>query len=353
MKPRGYWKNYQTVYDAAKKCKTLQEFKKTFYQAYNVSVKENWLKDFNWLKRLNKWSYNSCIEESKKYKSKVEFQKNNGSAYAYSRKHGYLKEMIWLEPKCKENGYWDIKENCIEESKKYKSRTEFQKKCVGAYIKSRINGWLNEMIWLKTVKNEVDHNIKNILIYVYEIKETNSAYIGLTNNIIRRHNSHNKKNKNKYDSVKEHCVKNSISLPQPIILEINLNYQEGQIREDYWKNWYQNNGWNILNKAKTGVNSSSIGGNLLTWTKDKVIEESKKYQTLKDFTNNSNGAYSVAAKYNWLDEMVWLKRERKPFGYWDNYENYLELRKTCNTKKDLRKKSDSAYRSMLKYKWDF
>ena len=38
---------------------------------------------------------------------------------------------------------------CLEESRKYKSRGEFSKKCRGAYEAARRNGWLDDCIWLE------------------------------------------------------------------------------------------------------------------------------------------------------------------------------------------------------------
>ena len=48
----------------------------------------------------------------------------------------------------KKNADWNY-ETCIEESKKYKSRTEFQKGSNGAYLAALKNGWLDEYTWLK------------------------------------------------------------------------------------------------------------------------------------------------------------------------------------------------------------
>ena len=43
----------------------------------------------------------------------------------------------------KKNGYWTFK-TCMEESKKYKSRSEFQKGSSGAYKVALRNGWLDD-----------------------------------------------------------------------------------------------------------------------------------------------------------------------------------------------------------------
>jgi len=48
------------------------------------------------------------------------------------------------DSKIKPSGYWDIKENCLQESLKYKTRGEFKKGTSGAYNSSSRNGWLDE-----------------------------------------------------------------------------------------------------------------------------------------------------------------------------------------------------------------
>ena len=46
--------------------------------------------------------------------------------------------------KGKPYGHWAIKENCLQESLKYKTRGEFQKESISAYNSSLRNGWLDE-----------------------------------------------------------------------------------------------------------------------------------------------------------------------------------------------------------------
>ena len=45
------------------------------------------------------------------------------------------------------------------------------------------------------------------------------------------------------------------------------------------------------------------------WTKENVFIESKKYSSRAEFKKNKSGAFSVAYKNGWLDEMVWLKQK--------------------------------------------
>lgn len=94
-----------------------------------------------------KWSKDKVIEISKQYKSKSEFEKNNGGAYQSALKNGWLDEMDWLKRPTNYN-FKCTKEYVFEESKKYKTISEFNKYSRGSYEKARKNGWLDEMTWL-------------------------------------------------------------------------------------------------------------------------------------------------------------------------------------------------------------
>lgn len=90
--------------------------------------------------------------------------------------------MDWLAPsKRKPSGYWKIKENVINESKNYKSVTEFQRKNSRAFDSAKLNGWLDEMDWLaKTNRKPVGYwkekitylrNLRNTTIEVIFVKD--------------------------------------------------------------------------------------------------------------------------------------------------------------------------------------
>ena len=87
----------------------------------------------------SKWNYDTCLEESRKYKSRNEFQKKCSGAYQAALRNGWLDDCSF-EPKLRS---WD-KDTCLEEASKYKSRGEFSKKCKCAYIAALRNGWLDD-----------------------------------------------------------------------------------------------------------------------------------------------------------------------------------------------------------------
>jgi len=96
------------------------------------------------------WNSKNVEEESKRYKTRSEFAKGSPSAYKYALKEKLLPKFVWLSTSMKMPfGYWIIKENVVKEAKKYTSRTEFYKKCSPAYRSAIKHKWIDEMTWLK------------------------------------------------------------------------------------------------------------------------------------------------------------------------------------------------------------
>ena len=87
----------------------------------------------------------NCLEDAKQFKTKASWVKNNSSPCISARKNGWLDEccahMIFNE---KPIGYWNDKDLCISESKKYKTRSEFAKKNDSCYKSAKKNGWFEE-----------------------------------------------------------------------------------------------------------------------------------------------------------------------------------------------------------------
>ena len=44
--------------------------------------------------------------------------------------------------------------------------------------------------------------------------------------------------------------------------------------------------------------------------KENVFEEAKKYQTRTEFCKGCGGAYQIARRNGWLDEMIWFKHRK-------------------------------------------
>ena len=153
-----------TVFNHLKKCGDFKLIKLTDYIDIQEAIKKEVeyislykTKGFNILNKIkaggigstgdmNKslyWTKDRCLEESLKYKYRSEFQVKSQSAYRSAQKNGWLNEicshMLSIR---KPKGHWNFEE-CKKESLKYKNKHDFQKNNSGAYAASYKNKWLN------------------------------------------------------------------------------------------------------------------------------------------------------------------------------------------------------------------
>jgi len=302
---------------------------------YNKCQKNNWLDDFcshMISKKLrNYWTKEKCINESLKYKTRTEFNNNSPRAYQLCLQNNWLILCSHLNLKIKSYS----KEYCIEESKKYKTLKDLIKNNFYLYLKILHNDWMKE---------SYDHivicgNLYNRCIYSYEFVD-NYVYVGLTYNLNIRHLQHMKKG-----PVFKHIKETNLE-PKLVQLTDYIDVKNAKIKEGEYVKKYKYDGWFVLNSSKTG----GIGcSKLIKWTKEKCLDESKKYQTKTEYFKNSPSYYTVK-KNGWLDELCsHMKEGRKPNNYW-NYEKCLEEAKKQKTKSNFRK-SFTAYKNSIKNNW--
>ena len=85
------------------------------------------------------------------------------------------------------------------------------------------------------------------------------------------------------------------------------------------------------------------------WTKERIKEETLKYKTMKDFRQGSSGAYAVAYKNGWLDEVCehlsFLKNRRRT-----KAQVHKEALK-YKTRMEFKKCNGGAYAAARKHGW--
>lgn len=302
----------EACYEIALSCKTQAELRKKAKGAYMAAYRNGWLDDYTWFVLVQKptgyWNKERCEEEARKYKTKNEFQKGNGSAYMAALKNGWLDDYTFFE-----NGYelagkknivWTF-EKCREEALKYDNITDFYEKSSNVYNISRKRGWLSKFDWL--VRKENIYTAKRDNVYAYIFSEFNSVYIGRTVNVNTRNNRHHT---DKRSIVYRFAKEKGISIPEMNVLKTGLTLNEGLEIEDYYVSKYCEEGWNILNKAKTGLRSGAIGSlNCHKWNHKTCYEEAKKYKSRTEFCRKNGSAYHVARKNGWLDE--WFPKTKR------------------------------------------
>lgn len=279
-----------------------------------------------------KWTKESVEKEAKKYTVKWHFATQCSGGFKYAVRHNLIKDFYWFEKKSKPAGYW-TKERCEKEARKYKSKTEYKNNASGSYEASRINGWLDDYFWLENkniTKDKVD------FIYGYFFQD-NTVYIGRTLNPRNRDKDHRKAEKN--DSVYRYAKEHDVEIPQITIIEEDITIEEGKKHEQSWIEYYKEKGYNVLNKVKGG----GIGN--LSFTKhkkDEIIAEGRKYHTRTEFKEKSPSYYYQAYKQGLLDNIIPSNQIYKR-GFWQNRKNVEEKSKEFKTLREFCKKSKGAY----------
>ena len=341
---------YEACYEEAKKYKSRGEFSDKSPSAWYRAKKNGWIEDYTWFEEKVKpngyWTYEHCYEEALKYKTRTEFEDNCNSAVSVARKNGWMDDYTWMPIPTNIN-VWNY-ENTYNEAQKYKNKSEFKFGNNSAYNSARKHGWLKDYVWLKDERFDLFKD-KIDMIYSYEFTEQKTVYVGRT--LMRTKKQRDYQHIFGDDSVSKFAKENNISVPEMKILEDNLTIKEGSENEGVWLELYKEDGWNILNKAKTG-SIGGLGKGHSAWNYESCYKEAEKYKTKTDFFNNSNRAYEVARKNNWLGDYTWFKsgfeklsEERK---LW-TFEKCSEESKKYSSLKDFREFSHAAYTAAYKY----
>jgi hypothetical protein len=288
--------------------------------------------------KMSKWSKERVYELSKKYDTLKSFRENEYGCYCYARKNGLIENMGWLKRAYKEIN----EENVILESKKYNSRVDFERGSKSHYAYARKHKMLDNMVWLKPKTNK---HPDGHYVYAYIDEENKVAYIGQTMRLKERDYEHRKELKS---PVFRYFNELSKEIPKPIYLETNLQDEKAQIQEDYWVQQYKKNGYKLLNKAPTGLYSSSLGICRIKWTKDRIFNEAKKYNSSGDFKKGKESAYQIACRKGWIldlaEKLGWKLRIK-----W-NKDTCLYYAKQCDSKADFKRKYQAGYKYAREHK---
>jgi predicted GIY-YIG superfamily endonuclease len=199
----------------------------------------------------------------------------------------------------------------------------------GAYESIIRNNWQKELFKHMT---PLGHLYKRS-IYAFEFSD-NFVYVGLSKNIQERKEDHLKRNKE---------IKSKVKIGKYIFKQLTdyLPNDQAIKKENYFLNKYKKEGWILLNKIKGG----SLCGFLKKWDREKCLIEAEKYKNrnYSDFIRKSNGAYEYAHRNNLLDEIKQIikLKSRK----WTDIQIIKEAQR-YNSKKEFRENSPSAYTIM-------
>ena len=350
----------------ADKYKTRGEFKKKSVGAYiksrRLGLLDELFKNHSNLghdenrKPKNYWTEEKLQEEVNKYKTRGEFWENNSGAASIALSKGLMDKLFNKHPNLGNtnkqvlSGYW-TKEMLQSEADKYKTRIEFKNKNKAAYSAARHRDFFDDLF--KNHPNEgysdkEEWKENSYVIYVYEIEEFNSAYVGLTNNVIRRDREHLFDEKEKMSLF---CKENDIPYPKYKILEEDLKSTEAKKQEKYWVDFYKDNEWIMFNIAKPGA----LGSSIVKWTKKALQKEVDKYKTRGEFGQSNGSAYGAALRKGIMDELfkkhpnLGRTDSQEISGYWTE-EKLQEEANKYKTRGEFQSKNASAYQAARKKK---
>jgi hypothetical protein len=260
------------------------------------------------MKPMNYWNNKeNCLNEAKKYRTAYELQRANCGCYAGLRRNGWVYEAYPTKDGIKQMNYWKNKDKVIEAARQCSTKMEFKRRFGGAFNAAIRYGWEDEAFsgFTKTIKY-ADLDAKIHCVYAYEIIELKTCYVGRTSDLHKRDLSHRRGRRHKdgsitYDSLYMFCAGNNIQIPEPSVKDKELSGEESLIREDYWVNSYRENGWNVINKAKTGRLSGSLGA-IKKWDYETCKEFCKNYTYKSELKSANYSCYYTCLKNGWFEE---------------------------------------------------
>jgi predicted GIY-YIG superfamily endonuclease len=242
------------------------------------------------LKRKNpsKWTDELLKKSASKYKTVKEWRTKEESAYATASARGLLKELTSGMIKIGEKGYW-TKEKVKNSALKYKTKVEWITNENPAYHAASKNKWIEELTKHMTPIG----NKKMRCVYSISVVGKKIIYIGLTGYFERRIRDHFETQRIK-SLIKEHGKSSIITkkLTKYILADEAIKIENKFIKS------YRKKKYIVLNQAKAG----SLGGTTVKWTKEKILNEAKKYPTIKDWLKKDKLSYSAAWSMNILNQ---------------------------------------------------
>lgn len=214
-----------------------------------------------------KWTLEACIANAKLYASREEWRNAKGSSYATARNNNWLTlpvfEALLPRNSAPRNLRW-TKEICMDLALKYNTSTQWQKEEKRSYEAAARNGWLDDC---------------------------------------RAHMEKRKKQK-KISSKESKLV--AMGTPSKWTREACLaNAQLYTTRKEWREATESSYQAAIRNKWLTECTShmqAIVYKRHIKWTKEKCIDNAKKFQNRKDWRESKHSSYPTARFYGWLDE---------------------------------------------------
>ena len=283
-----YW-TLERIQASAKKYKTHKEWRKNEPKAFGSAVKKKLLSKTKNLERTNeRWTRAKIKEVVKNYKSFKEWiKKDKKGSYTAALRRGLLNDIDLIGhldkgkfgPHNRKKIIWN-RDSILKDALLYNSRSSWKRNSGSAVVAAIKIGCFNDATKHMAIMGS---RFKRCL-YSIEIKGTKEIYIGLTLNYENRIKEHLKKQFKNY-SKKQLLIK---KLTRYISKDRTADLEDKLIESK------KKSGYKVLNQRKGG----GLGGKILVWTKEKILEDAKKYQHKSEWVKGNQAAYQAALKYD-------------------------------------------------------
>lgn len=326
--PSRQW-DYDSCKAAASTCTTRTEFYARFHSAYMYSRRHGFLDEICAHMVTKKASYgywnnkDVLLEHLSQCDSAHEFYKRYKRGYYASKENGWYEEIIApLKDQRFIKNYW-TKEHLFAEASKYRTKSDFAKRCGAGFAMCQRAGLLDEVC--QHMVSEVVNGRR--ICYAFEFPDRH-VYVGISADIERRKHDHlTRKGSKVHDYIVE-----SGNEPELIILNDCLSLDEASLCENEYLNQYKKNGWTLLNQTKVAVED---------YIYEDAVDTALACQDFDDFRKNYSEAYWAALRKQCMEEITRLLPIKQNPLISDN--DLLEKVKQCENYTEFCQKYETEY----------
>lgn len=291
----GWWDDINHCIETALLYETPQELMKAEKGCHSKIMNYHWQDVcFAHMKyRTKEYTNEQLAKKALECKTHKEFRERHSGAYMSAKKRGIYDKICKHMPILQKGEKSKIPlthENCRLIASQFETRSVFQKHENGRwYNYATRNNILREVCsHMRIVGNK-----KKRCIYVAEFSD-HSIYVGLTCDTKRRWQDHvSAEDSAVYLHIQETGLK-----PIFTIIHNYVNIETAQKLEGEYEQYYRDEGWNVLNRARTGALGGEAG-----YTKEEVIEVASHYSTLKEFREKDAGYYEAGYRSDYWNEI--------------------------------------------------
>jgi len=241
---------------------------------------------------MKKITKEECIEVAKLFTNKTDFHNKKRKYFDFAKENGIMKEATaHMENKYCKSKY--TKEDVIKIAKRYTKLLDFKREQSFFFHWAKNHKCQDEIF---SHMEKCGSRYKRC-IYAYEFPNK-VCYVGLTFNLKMRDINHRS---SLNSQVYKYSMENGIDIPEPIMLTGYIDRTEASEKETFFYEKYKNEGWHMLNKAKTGA----LGGNNeddIKYSKEACISYAKKFNSRKEVEINNRYLYNKILSHGWADE---------------------------------------------------